>query len=447
MEEILRKVERFVEEKKLVNENDRILIAVSGGPDSIFLFHFFIYLSKKKNIEIKVSYIHHHLRKEADKELQFVKEISEKYNIDFIRGDIEIKEKRNIESRLREKRYEKLYQICEREKCNKIAVGHTLDDHIETVLMNFFRGSGLSGICGIRPEIKLFPRSEVSIIRPLLCVEKEEIKKYLKKNKIPYMIDRSNLSLNFYRNKIRKKIIPFLIKFRPSLKKQIFKMTSILQQEEEFLRNYAEEKFNEVCSEDEEKIKVDIDKFKSLEMFLKRRIGGIIYRKVKNTPYVSYSEIEKIVKMIEKGKNEFKKGNFFLKEEEKRSFSFILNIPGKTLILDNILIKAEFVEFSEEIFKNRDKFTGYFDYEKIKGDIIVRNRKIGDKFIPLGLKKEKKISRFFIDKKIPKTKRDEILIFENNGKIMWVCGLEISEEFKVERNTKKILKISAEKYL
>jgi len=224
-------------------------------------------------------------------------------------------------------------------------------------------------------------------------------------------------------------------------------MTSILQQEEEFLRKYAEEKFNEVCSENEEKIKVDIDKFKSLEMFLKRRIGGIIYRKVKNTPYVSYSEIEKIVKMIEKGKNEFKKGNFFLKEGEKRSFSFILNIPGKTLILDNILIKAEFVEFSEEIFKNRDKFTGYFDYEKIKGDIIVRNRKTGDKFIPLGLKKEKKISRFFIDKKIPKTKRDEILIFENNGKIMWVCGLEISEEFKVERDTKKILKISAEKYL
>jgi tRNA(Ile)-lysidine synthase len=445
MVNLFKRVEKFVNEKNLVSENDKILLAVSGGPDSVFLFHFFIYLLKRKKIEIKVSYIHHHLRKEADKEVEFVKKLADSFNIEFFRGDIEIKEKRNIEKNLREKRYEKLFEIAKLNNCNKIAVGHTLDDNIETVLMNFFRGSGITGICGIFPERRIYPYSEIKIIRPLLCIEKKEINDYLKENGIEYMIDASNLSLNFYRNRIRNQIIPFLLKFSPSLKKNIFRMTEILQKEEEFLREYTEKTLNEISEEKNGKIVIDIEKFKNIPVNIKRRIAGYIYRKVKNTDYVNYRIVEKVLKFIEKkGGIEKEEIEKFLKgyKEEKKEFFYKIEVPGQIEIHNGIKIITEFVNFSEGIFKNKDKFTGYFDWSKIRGNIIVRNRRKGDRFMPLGFKKEKKLSRFMIDKKIPEEKRDDILIFENNGKIMWVCGYEISEHFKVEKNTEKVLKIS-----
>jgi tRNA(Ile)-lysidine synthase len=444
MVNLFRRVEKFVNEKNLVSEEDKILLAVSGGPDSIFLFYFFLYLLKKKKIEIKVSYIHHHLRKEADNEVEFVKRVADLFNIEFFRGDIEVKEKRNIEKNLRDQRYKKLFEIAKSTGCNKIALGHTLDDHIETVLMNLFRGSGLSGLCGIFPERKIYPDTEIKIIRPLLPIEKKEINEYLKENGIEYMTDVSNLTLNFYRNRIRNSVVPFLLRFSPSIKKNIFRMTEILQKEEEFLREYTEKILSEIAERKGKEIKIDKEKFKKIPENIKRRIAGYIYREMKNTDYVNYVIINKVLKLIEREEEiEKEKLEKFLKgfKEEKKEFLYRIETPGRTEIHNGIQIIAEFVSFSEEIFKNKNKFTGFFDLSKINGDIIVRNRKDGDRFIPLGLKKEKRLSRFMIDKKIPQEKRDEILIFENNGKIMWVCGYEISDEFKVEKNTEKVLKI------
>ncbi|MCM8804921.1 MAG: tRNA lysidine(34) synthetase TilS [Candidatus Omnitrophica bacterium] len=432
---IFKKVEKFIEENEIVKDNDRILIAVSGGPDSVFLFHFFIYLLKKKKIEIKVAYIHHHLRKSADKEVEFVKNLANNFRIEFIRGDIKVEERKNLESQLREKRYNKLYEISEKKKCNKIATGHTLDDTIETFFINLLRGSGLSGFCSIWPINKVFQESEIYVIRPILCIEKKEILEYLKKNKIKYMIDKSNLSLNFTRNIIRNKIIPYLLTFRPSLKRQILKTIKILQKEEIFLREYTEKIYKEITEQKDNKIIINSGKFKNLDIAIKRRVAGHIYRKLEKTPYINYQIIEKIVKEIEKGKNLID-----IKEKEK-PFSFKIKIPGETEFKD-LLIYSEFVNFSEKIFRNTDKYTGYFDFSKIKGDIIVRNKKTGDKFKPLGLNIEKRLSRFMIDKKIPESMRNKVLIFENNNKIMWVCGYEISDDFKVGKNTEKIIKIS-----
>lgn len=445
MNNIFKKAEEFTEKANLIKNGDRVLLAVSGGPDSTFLFHFFIYLSKRKNLNIKVAYIHHHLRKEADKEAEYVKKLSESFNIDFFREDIEIYEKRNVEKILREKRYEKLYQIAEKIKCNKIATGHTLDDNVETVIMNFLRGTGISGLCGIWISNRIKPYSEIRVIRPLLCLEKKEIIEYLEKNKIEYFIDTSNLSLSFFRNKVRNEIIPFLLKYNPSLKKQISKMVSIIQNEEKFLKEYSEKIYEEIIKEKENKIIVDVKKFNLLDIWLRRRIAGLIYRKIKKTFYINYKIVEKIVNATEKGESIFDKETIdrILKGRklEVERFLYKLEIPGE-IEIKKLKIKSEFVEFSEDIFKNPDRFTGFFDWSRIKGEIYVRNRRKGDRFIPLGFKKIKRLSRYMIDKKIPENERDKILIFENDGKIMWVCGYQISEEFKVDKSTSKVLKIS-----
>lgn len=445
MERIFKKVENFIKEKQLIEDGDRILLAVSGGPDSTFLFHFFLNYLKKKKIEIKVAYIHHHLRKEAEKEVNFVKEMAEKFNIEFYREDIRIKGK-NIEKKAREKRYEKLYEIAKKIDCNKIATGHTLDDNAETVIYNFLRGSGITGLSGILSKNKLYENSEIYVIRPLLCLKKKEIVDFLEKHKIEYLIDSSNLSLSFFRNRIRNEIIPFLEKYNPKIKKQLFKMADIIQKEEEFLKKYTEKIAEDILKEEGEKIIVDVEKFKKLDIAIQRRISGYIYRKIKKTPYINYQVVEKIRKYIENGKKEIDEEILKGKGRKTEGFEFKLNIPGKTEFGD-FLILSEFVEFSEDIFKNPEKFTQYFDFSKIKGDIIVRNRKKGDKFLPLGMKNYKKLSRYMIDKKIPKSQRDKILIFENNGEIMWVSGYQISEKFKVEKDSKKILKIEVKKLL
>ncbi|MCM8771812.1 MAG: tRNA lysidine(34) synthetase TilS [Candidatus Omnitrophica bacterium] len=445
MDNIFKKIEDFIQENKLICENDKILLAVSGGPDSVFLFHFFLYLLKIKKIEIKVAYIHHHLREEADKEVEFVKNLTNKYSIEFFKEDIEILEKKNIEKILREKRYEKLYEIAEKIKFNKIATGHTLDDNVETIIMNFLRGCGISGLCGIWPSNKIIPDSQITVIRPLLCVEKKEIIEYLKKNGIEYLIDTSNLSLSFFRNRVRYEIIPFLLKYNPSFKKQIFKMSFIIRDEELFLKKCVEKIYNDLVCIKNGKFIVNIEKFNELDICLKRRVAGQIYKNIKKTFYVNFRIVEKILNHIEKGINVFDEEviDRILKDVriEEKNFLYKVNIPGITEF-DNIVIETEYVNFSEKIFENTDKFTAFFDFSKIKGEIFVRNRKIGDRFKPLGFRNEKRLSRFMIDKKIPVYERDKILIFENNGKIMWVCGYEISEEFKVEENTEKILKIT-----
>jgi len=445
MVNIFKRIEEFIAKNELIEEGDRILLAVSGGPDSVFLFHFFIYFLKKKKIDIKVVSIHHHMREQADREIEFVKELANKYGIEFFREDIEINVKKNIENVLREKRYEKLYKIAKTAGCNKIATGHTLDDDIETFFINLFRGSGLAGLCGIWPKSNIYSDAEIFIIRPLLCVEKKEILEYLEENKIKYFTDVSNLSSDFFRNRVRNEIIPFLLKYKPSLKKVIFKTIILLQEEERFLRNYTEKILKEISKKEGNRIIIDTEKFRKLEKSIKRRIAGFIYREITKIPYINFPKIEKITKYIEKGEKIFDidkiekilKG----KKSKKERFIYKIKVPGKIEILDKFIIKSYFIPFSEGIFRNPDKFTGYFDFSKIKGDIIVRNRKVGDRFTPLGFDKEKRLSRFMIDKKIPESEKDKVLIFENNGKIIWVCGYEISELFKVTEKTEKILKI------
>ncbi|MCD6407876.1 tRNA lysidine(34) synthetase TilS, partial [bacterium] len=232
MKEIFRKAEEFVRENKIIEKGDKILVAVSGGPDSVFLLKFLLHLSKKFQIQLRVAYIHHHLRKEADEELEFVKQLAKKEKVPFNFRHIKIEGKTGIEEKAREKRIKSLMEIAKRYECNKIATGHTLDDHAETIMMNLIRGCGLAGLRGILPVSTV---NNITIIRPILCLEKKEIENALTERKIEFKIDRTNLSMRFFRNRVRHKIIPFLSEFNPEFKKNIGRMGFVIQQDFEFL--------------------------------------------------------------------------------------------------------------------------------------------------------------------------------------------------------------------
>ncbi|MCM8768585.1 MAG: tRNA lysidine(34) synthetase TilS, partial [Candidatus Omnitrophica bacterium] len=186
-EPIFEKVFHFLRENNLLVGRHRILVAVSGGPDSCFLLHFFLWLRKQENIRLRVAYIHHHLRPEADRELTFVRKMAEKAGVPFSFRHIYLKRGNSLENQARLARYHALADIARRTKCQTIATGHTLDDQAETVLMKILRGCGLAGLRGIHPYAPGLPDCPISVIRPLLTLTKEEILKYLEQNSLPFL--------------------------------------------------------------------------------------------------------------------------------------------------------------------------------------------------------------------------------------------------------------------
>jgi len=440
MPDILKKIISFIEEKKIIVNGDSILVGVSGGPDSVFLLDFLFHYQEKKHIFIKVAYIHHHLRKSADKELLFVKQLAEKkYKLPFYSSHILIKNKKSIEEQARIKRYNELKKLAIKTGCNKIAVGHTLDDQSETVLMRILRGSGMKGLCGITPISKL--TDNVQIIRPLLNIKKDEIKEYLKKNCLKYKIDKSNFSLKFLRNRIRNETFPLLEKINPKIKEQLAKTSFLLQDDFDFLQKTSLEKYKKICIEENGKIYLDKKKFTNLHVSIKRMIISGIVEKLTGSPYKNYYLIEEIRDKIENKKTIFiQKFNLYI-NIDKEKIIFSKERPKKSIYFPKIIKKI--VPFSKKIFKNKNRFVAYFDFDKLKGNLKVRKWKRKDFFQPLGMKEAKKISRFFIDKKIPKEEREKIPVLVSGKEIVWVIGIEISEKFKVEKNTKKVLKVEA----
>ena len=441
---LFNRCEGFVREKEIIKRDDKILVAVSGGPDSIFLLHFLYHIKDKYSLSLKVAFIHHHIRKQTDKEFLFVKDKARKMNLPFYYRNIFIDKKKGVEEKAREKRYKALYEIARKTGCNKIATGHNLDDNVESVLMNFFRGTGLAGLGGIFPERRIYKNSEVLLIRPLLVLRKKEIEDFLKEKKIKFYFDRTNVNLKYKRNLMRHKIIPYIENYFPSFSETVSRTSFLLQDDFLFIEKTAIEKLNSILKGN----KFNVEKFKKLDLSIKRFVIQMLIEKTKGEKYRSFNRIENLREFIEKIKEKEIPFSIIEKKikgkKEKKEIYKEIEVPGECVV-DEFFIKSEYVKFSPSIFENKDKYTGYFDGEKAGEKIVVRTRKDGDRFIPLGMRKEKKISRVLIDKKIPVFERDEILIFQSKNKIMWVCGVEISEKFKVSNKTKKILKITVKK--
>ncbi|NLG11927.1 MAG: tRNA lysidine(34) synthetase TilS [Elusimicrobia bacterium] len=297
MTNILKKTRQFAEERALIKGGDRILIAVSGGPDSVFLFYFLQYLRKFFDISIAVAYIHHHLREEADEELVFVKTLAGKYKAPFYFKDIYIKGSSGIEEKARKERYKALYSIAREAQCNKIAVGHNLDDQVETVIIRFIKGTGIAGLGGILPEKKLFPRTEIAVIRPMLCLEKQEILRFLKEKKREYRIDATNLSTNFFRNQIRLEVVPLLLQHNPQFKKKIAQLSFLLQDDFAFLQRKGYEAFERIFTDKGDAL--NMAEYRRLDVSLKRMVAGLLIEKITGAPYRSYNKIRQLVEFLD----------------------------------------------------------------------------------------------------------------------------------------------------
>lgn len=266
------KVLETINKYHLINENDHIVLGVSGGPDSTCLFHIFLKLQEKLKFTFVVCHINHGIRKEAVEDEQYVESLCKKHNIKFYVKHEDVLEKAtslklSTEEMGRKVRYEFFNEILEKEEATKIATAHTKNDLAETVLMNLLRGSGVSGLKGI--EVK-----RDNIIRPLLECTKDEINTYCKENKLEPKIDKTNFENIYTRNKIRNELIPYLQKeFNPSIINSITRMSNILADEDKYLERLTIKEYKDICIQEEEnQIILELKRFNSLDLVIKNRI-------------------------------------------------------------------------------------------------------------------------------------------------------------------------------
>lgn len=271
--EILRKSEDTIQRFNMLKKGDKVIVACSGGPDSVALLYLLNQVKKKYDLKLAVAHINHKLRgKESDEDERFVKRLARDLGLDFYAKAFEVKsiakkKKLSIEEAAREVRYGYLNSLARRIKADKIALGHNADDQAETVLMRLIRGAGGLGLSGI-------PAAKGKIIRPLLEVKREEIEQFLKEADLGFRIDSTNLRKDYLRNRIRLELLPYLKrKYNPKIVDILNRTATILSAQEDYLKRLTLKEFRGVAKEENEKISLDLDKLFSYEFSIASSVG------------------------------------------------------------------------------------------------------------------------------------------------------------------------------
>jgi tRNA(Ile)-lysidine synthase len=444
----------------LLKKEDRVLVAISGGPDSVALLYGLLALQPEFDLKLYVAHLNHKLRgAESDEDEKFVKELARHLKLKFFSKRIDVKKeakkrKLSIEETAREIRYDYLEKLADQIKADKIATGHQADDQAETFLMRLLRGAGGTGLSGI-------PVKRGKIIRPLIQIKREEIEEFLKAYKITHRLDSSNELPDYFRNKIRLSLLPEIKrKFNPKIVNVLNRTAEILSCQQEYIEKTCEQIIQDAGISRKNKIILDLKGFASYDICLQREMIRLCVKWLKgDLNQITYESVERVLDLLQKKKSGRKvrlaykiwmevseKKLVCYKEKETKEFDYPLTLPGEAKHRDwGIKIKAEIVKgkLTSQTINTQDRNIAYLDWGKLQKPFRIRTRWKADRFRPLGMKGTKSLADFFIDAKVPHHLRDEVSILTSKGKIVWVVGYRISDEFKVTDETKKVLKVEA----
>ena len=458
----------YIKDNKLIKSGDKILVALSGGPDSVCLLNILFALKEELNIDIAAAHLNHLLRGEdAFKDEEYVIDICNKMGIQCFVKRVDInsyskEHKLSSEMAGRNVRYDFFDEIIKKEGFNKIATAHNANDQAETILFRLMRGTGLEGLGGIKAC------RDNKVIRPILCLGREEVEKYIELQNLNPRIDKTNFEKIYNRNKIRLDILPYMKEnFNEDIIQTLNRMSLLLQKDNEFLENLALNLYNKYCIECDDYFIIKKEIFKEEESIVNRVLRHAVTRYSKSNYdfemkhiYI-ISNLAKMTsgKVIDLPNGVYAEniyGDIYIKSKIKK---YHINDQKEKIILNKDDINKNTIEFykfniefsvinnheSNYISLKKDDLIQYFDFDKIYDNISVRNRIDGDRIIPLGMNGNKKVKDIFIDMKIPKEERDNIPILCFDEKIAWIIGIRTSEEYKITNKSKNILKVVIER--
>lgn len=473
------KIAGFIRDNELFGPADKVLLAVSGGADSMALLYMVRALRAESVLsgDCLCAHINHQLRGlESDGDEEFVIAQSRTLNLPVVTRRLDVrdfarKNKLSIETAARKLRIETLLDIAEANDCNFIATGHQKNDNAETVLQRLERGTGFRGLGGIWP-VRSFTDSKVKFVRPLLCVSRDEIIKYLQQRNLKWRKDHTNEDCTYRRNYIRHKLIPAMqADCRDSIIERLFDLSQSAQRFYSLICSSVEIIWGQLADCSGDKVVLDLNEFsgqpRPVKVELIRRALITIGSGERDLAQGHYERILQLAEQNVSGKRIELPGGFVVRREygklffarrprkepikERTNEGKELKVPGQTrfgehLITAKVLDVEEDAEEKvlEKLKAKRSKYVECFDLNKVKLPLVVRLRRPGDKFRPLGLPAEKKVGKFLTAAKVPQQLRQKLLIVADTEKIIWVWPIRICEQARLAARTKKILQLRIE---
>jgi tRNA(Ile)-lysidine synthase len=452
MNEFLKRAESEIQNRNLLSRGQKILVAVSGGADSLVLLYVLNSLAKKNRWQISVAHFNHQLRGRAsDADEKLVRQTAKKLRLKFCADQADVKKfaaqsKISVEMAARKLRHEFLARIAREQKISTIALAHHADDQVELFFLRLLRGAGGEGLAGMKWRSPSSADKQIALVRPLLGFSKNEILEFARANKIKFRADASNFSNDFLRNRIRNELLPLLRKkYQPQITKSVLRTMEIVGAEARFMIGLALK-----IRSDKSHVRSPFDK---LPPVLQRRILQQELLVARLTP--DFDLIEQLRASAGKFVSINSKLSVARDAGGKIQLANLQEHFGKKFIADELKLnlsgRAGRVEFGGLDFCwTLKKFDGsrgrsphqteFFDADKIGGEIILRHWRAGDRFWPIGLKSAVKLQDLFVNAKIPAARRRNLVLAATaGGEIFWVEGLRISEKFKLTPETKRQL--------
>jgi len=485
--DVLSKVRWTIDQHGLLAGGGTVVVGVSGGPDSLCLLHVLNRLCKDYRIEMHVAHLDHRIRGwESRDDAAFVARLAAEWGLPATIEAHDVpwlarESKLAIEEAARQARYSFLVQVALAVGAKRIAVGHNADDQTETIVMHWLRGSGLAGLRGMLPltdleEMRLeaawpdHPPLDLQLIRPLLEIPRAEIEAYCLEHELKPRFDRSNLDTTYYRNRLRHELIPCLESYNPNIREVLRRSAQVIGDDYSVLQAQLERVWPVVVSSESERaITFDLARWRALPTSLQRStLREAVHRLRRSLRNINRIHIENALwalrakpagtqvtlpqgLMLSIGYRDFTVADEGYVPEVDWPLLLVENLPvtapGVTELPDSgwhlevAIIKRE--ELSEAHLDNPDPWQAFLDYDKTGSELVLRQRRSGDRFQPLGLGgHEKSLHTFMIDHQIPRSLRDFVPIVASSRHVVWVAGWRIDERAKITESTERILHLA-----